>query len=656
LKITKVVIGRWRNFSEVEISISSEVGLVCLIGENGTGKSNLLELLSIVSHHFGLTPGAEPRRGQPLGEQHEDLEVHLSLTDNARAMLGTELWESLRGMNVDDWNGTLIFRSDSRPGKGGTAVFAGGDGFEDGGAALGAQLTQWLRQFSEIRHVYLDADRAYPPRPIQPHELAQAMQEMEAGGVQDALARRVQLASQSSRNLYDRWARDLIAVEQREAMRLIQMERVAQEKGESRPPFQDQFESYRDALQRVLPHLRFEGVDGNALAFNSAGETLQFEGLSGGEREIAFLVGQIDQFELTRGLLLLDEPELHLNPDLLRAWLEFILEGITDGQVWIATHAMEAVEVAGAEASFVFERDKDTRTVSRVARLEERGAVAILSRAVGSPAFSLQNLRFVYVEGERAGAGEKERFYELCGQPGAHRFMPAGGSKEVIRSVESLRYLAAETGEALAVGGVIDRDFKADSEVAEIKEKTSVFVLSCHEIENLFLYPPALDRIDSSIGAADAIRRISDSIAGRWIVQRALARGDFRGAYIPSSRALRTASGQANWVAIDSDASGIASQWAHLQSDLATEERSELEASISSAITAYREVRESDELWKECMGKEVLKQVPSKYGFNRVVAFERTLRQQWIADDALMPDELRQLREYVRGIEPPTAV
>jgi energy-coupling factor transporter ATP-binding protein EcfA2 len=654
LKVTNVRIGRWRNFSEVDLSIPAEVGLVCLIGENGTGKSSLLELLSTVSHHFGLSPGLEPRRGNPLGELHEGLEVRLHITDDARAMLGSEVWESLRGMNIDGWDGSLLFISDPRADGGGMSVRAGGTGFEDEGRLLGDQIVAWLRQFSEIRHVYLDADRAYPPRPVQPQEVAQAVQELEGGNPQESLARRAQLAFQSSRNLYDRWARDLIASEQREAMRLVQSERTAQLNGQPRPPFQDQFASYRESVQRVLPHLRFEGVVENNLAFNSSGDTLQFGDLSGGEREIAFLVGQIDQFKLTRGLLLLDEPELHLNPDLLRAWLEFIVDGIRDGQVWIATHAMEAVEVAGAEASFVFERDKDTRVVSRVSRLEERGAVAVLSRAVGSPAFSLQNLRFVYIEGEAAGTGEKERFYELCGRPSGHRFMATGGSKEVIRSVESLRSLASETGESLIVGGVVDRDFKTDAEVDRIVEKTSVFVLDCHEIENLFLFPDALDQLDPATSASDVIRGAADSLAGIWVVRRAFARGEFRGAYIPASGAIRRASGGAGWSMLDADPAQVASEWSLLQSKLTDDEQAELESSILAAIGAYREVRESVDLWKVCMGKEVLRQIPGKYGFSRSQSLERTLRQAWSTDAAPIPEELQRLRVYVQDLEPST--
>ncbi len=651
MRITKIAIGRWRNFAGIELSVPKGLALVCLIGENGTGKSNLLELLSSVSHEFGLTPGHEPRRGNPLEEPHADVEVHLQITDNPQTMLGSELWKSLKGHNVDSWDGTLIFRSTRNEDGSGTRDLAvGGNGFQENGAStLANQIVQWLRQFSEVRHVYLDADRAYPPMPIQPHELAEALQQ--GSSPQDQLARRAEWSFRSSRTLYERWAKDLIAAEQRAAMQLMQSERNAQMQGADRPEFVDQFASYREALQRVLPHLRFQGVVDSTLAFDSAGDELRFEDLSGGEREIAFLVGQIDQFRLTRGLLLLDEPELHLNPDLLRAWLEFIVDGVSDGQVWIATHAMEAVEVAGAEATFVFERDGMSRTVASVARLEERGAVAVLSRAVGSPAFSLQNIRFVYIEGNQAGEGEKERFYELCGQPANHRFMAVGGSKAVIQNVEAVKYLAEETGEPLTIGGIVDRDFRSDEEVTDIIDRTSVFVLGCHEVENLFLFPAALDQIDPSVGAEVTIQEVADSMAGTWIIRRAFARGEFRGAYVPASRDIRLAAGEAHWTTIAQDPTLIASDWAERQFALTADERSGLETAISEAITAYDQARESAGLWKLCMGKEVLKQIPQRFGFSRANALERSIREAWRNETAPLPDELTELREYVRNLE-----
>lgn len=108
-------------------------------------------------------------------------------------------------------------------------------------------------------------------------------------------------------------------------------------------------------MQKVLPHILIVGVDSKkkSLLFDTTGMELSFNQLSGGEREIALLVGQIDRFQLKHGLFLLDEPELHLNADLIRSWVAYLTGTVTSGQIWLATHSLEAVEAAGQQATFI---------------------------------------------------------------------------------------------------------------------------------------------------------------------------------------------------------------------------------------------------------------------------------------------------------------
>lgn len=184
------------------------------------------------------------------------------------------------------------------------------------------------------------------------------------------------------------------------------------------------------ASGRPASYIAFVGVDldRRTVLFDTAGIELAFAKLSGGEREIAFIVGQIERFHLRRGLLLIDEPELHLNPDLLRNWLTFLRDTIEDGQVWAATHALEAAEVAGPDSSFVLERDPETRTVTSASSLRTRPVLSALATAVGAPAFSLYRRRFVYVEGDRE-TGERERFFRICGGMKVNRFIEGGSAR-----------------------------------------------------------------------------------------------------------------------------------------------------------------------------------------------------------------------------------
>jgi hypothetical protein len=187
--------------------------------------------------------------------------------------------------------------------------------------------------------------------------------------------------------------------------------------------------------------------------FNTTGLELSFNQLSGGEREIAFLVGQIDRFGLREGLFLLDEPELHLNSDLIRSWVEYLTGTVETGQIWLATHSLEAVEAAGKNACFVLERDETTRKVNKLTRLDSLPVVAALSRAVGTPAFSIAKLRFAFIEGEEE-VGERERFRKLAGTPPDIRFMEGGSCTDVVRRVASIQTLAKESGAEIRIGGI----------------------------------------------------------------------------------------------------------------------------------------------------------------------------------------------------------
>ena len=231
--------------------------------------------------------------------------------------------------------------------------------------------------------------------------------------------------------------------------------RLARANEQPEPSFVDPFLNYRDRLRKVLPHLQFLGIQSSGpertVRFDSAGLELNFSQLSGGEREIAFLTGQIDRFRLQHGLMLVDEPELHLNPDLLRIWLAFLRDTILDGQVWFATHSLEAVEIAGPDSTFVFERDQGTRLVSNPRILSGRPVLSALSAAIGSPAFSLSKLHFVFIEGDRQSR-ERERFYSVCGLPERNRFLEAGGCEEVVRRFGMVRELAARRGNSCASG------------------------------------------------------------------------------------------------------------------------------------------------------------------------------------------------------------
>ncbi len=70
MRVTKIRIDHWRNLQNIDLQIPSDATLVCLVGENGTGKSNILELISAAANQVGIASGLEIPRGDPFGEPH----------------------------------------------------------------------------------------------------------------------------------------------------------------------------------------------------------------------------------------------------------------------------------------------------------------------------------------------------------------------------------------------------------------------------------------------------------------------------------------------------------------------------------------------------------------------------------------------------------
>ena len=617
---------------------------MCLVGENGTGKSNILELIAAIAATIGISPGIALYRGNPLSEPH-DLTLTISVggsLDDLFAETEHSVWAT--SLNLT-WNGFLSVKSHcSQNGSPKTTVEAGGC---DPAQAknLAGRLINTFQARKTIHHLFLDADRSYPPVSIENHEYAEVLQR---DWDSDQWKRR--RAHLPTRTLYKEWIEYFIATESQQATRHIQEERRASTQNSPRPPFVDHFNPFKGSLAKVLPHLKFEGVDTTqrTLNFDTAGVPLKFTQLSGGEREIAFLVGQIERFQLREGLLLIDEPELHLNPDLIRIWIAFLRDTVTNGQFWIATHSLEAVEVAGKSSSFVLQRKSGTRRVERVDPLEKLPMLAVLTSALGSPGFSISRRRFLFIEGER-GLGERERFHKLLGDPDVNRFMEAGGCRDVTRKVSAVRELANEADNPIRVGGIIDRDFRRPKELQTLAQEAGIVVLPCHEIENFFLHPATLESIAFdhavSVSSESLIVEAADKFAGGWIQQRAFARLGDKVSWNPN---FKSVAWTYDWTKITEDKAAFVA--AVVVSANSPSDAALIENELNDAIATYENDRTSPDFWKKCMGKQAMTPVASKLGLAGADFLEQAVIQKWIHGRVPLPIELEELRTKVAAI------
>jgi predicted ATPase len=643
MHVRRIRIEEWRNFRNLEFSVPSNAPVVCVVGPNGSGKSNLLELISAAAHRAGLSSGYETNRGDVFG-QRAVFEIEFFIAPGTSAALDEVLAQNEGDPAWKLWDRTLTVgqsRNDTQVfGK----TIAGG---VDASYAMqmAANVVSAIRNTASVHYMFLDADRAYPKLSVSTNQVGEILQRNWMASTRNSSFR-------LTRALYEEWFQYLLGAESQGSDAHVREIRRARAEGRREPEFVDHFDDYRAALQKVLPHLRFVGVDSQSrqVEFDSAGASLKFDQLSGGEREIAFLIGQIERFGLRKGLLLVDEPELHLHHDLLRSWIAFLKSTVEDGQIWLSTHALEVVEATGQEATIVLERDQSTRAVTAAVPLSTRPVMATLARAVGWPAFSMSNLAFVFIEGDGV-VGERERFQLLCGAPEV-RFLTGGSCKEVIRHCEDLRRLADEGHQELRVGGVIDQDWRSKADCEQLRTR-GLHVLGVHEIENLYLHPPTLEalmvQLGQSLDLPATLQHLCDERAARWIFDSARTQTAFVD-YPPPSSGVRQLLSEMKWCAFAGQIEATCANIASFESAFSFEQQREFQKHLIVRAKTYERKRDEPDLWQVCHGKQVFRAMVPILQFKDQDAAERAIQALWRRNAGLVPQQLLELRQYVQGL------
>jgi hypothetical protein len=200
LKITRIEIADWRHFRNVEFDVPPDASVVCLVGGNGAGKSQILELVAAASQRAGLSRGASVARGDPFAESATfavRFQLDIGVLPELEAALGTD--PGLAG--AERWDRTITIRSNA-----GQELRTAGGLSNPEASNFAMQVCQYLVNSRAVHYLHLDADRAYPNIAVSVHELGPAFERDWDGTRKDS-------ASLISRNLYEEWFRYLLSIE-----------------------------------------------------------------------------------------------------------------------------------------------------------------------------------------------------------------------------------------------------------------------------------------------------------------------------------------------------------------------------------------------------------------------------------------------------------
>jgi hypothetical protein len=232
MRIRRIRINHWRNFENIELKLDDHIGLVCVVGANGTGKSHLLELIAACADKLGLAPGIEIPRGDPFSDPH-DFSLQFYLARGVSEAIDQGLAKETSFAN---WDRTLTVESQRSTGKSFTLIKAGGVDDPEQSKQFANKVVGTLNRSEDVYFLSLDADRAYPKKNLNFNEVAQAY-EIDWSGLEYTRGR----SFKTSTTLYDEWMKYFLAQENQSGTRLLQEFRRARKEGGDDPTFADHF-------------------------------------------------------------------------------------------------------------------------------------------------------------------------------------------------------------------------------------------------------------------------------------------------------------------------------------------------------------------------------------------------------------------------------
>jgi predicted ATPase len=236
--------------------------------------------------------------------------------------------------------------------------------------------------------------------------------------------------------------------------------------------------------------------------------------LSSGEQEALALMYFIRRINSRGGVLLVDEPELHLHPSLQASFITTAMRLSPRAQLIMVTHSAKLLSLAPTDA-LLRVKDVTESGGNQLERVSEWPGRETLLSDIGLTAVDLVQHDFVLViEGESDASWLTGLAPVVMSRASVVR---AGGQ----HAVETMRDLLEEADQVLPWICVRDRDFLTDDERAQRNEKRGLFVIERRDVENLVIDATLLARTFTRAGRTSSVVEV-----GEWLERVAESQKD----------------------------------------------------------------------------------------------------------------------------------
>lgn len=256
-------------------------------------------------------------------------------------------------------------------------------------------------------------------------------------------------------------------------------------------------ETLQELFRKFFPGKEFQGVTANdqgelEFAVNvQGGDRHDINDLSSGEKEILFGYLRLRNNAQRQSVVLLDEPELHLNPKLIQGLPQFYEKYVgtdLDNQIWTVTHSdaflREAISSNGTKVLHMREATLELMGRNQIqeisGRKEEENAILEL---IGDIAGYRPGGKIVVFEGE-GSEFDKRMTAKLFPIFDRKMNFVSGGNKATVRRLHEV--LDAQSDRNRTTFSIVDRD---DAAHLDINEDIGMFTWDVYHIENYLLEP-----------------------------------------------------------------------------------------------------------------------------------------------------------------------
>lgn len=272
---------------------------------------------------------------------------------------------------------------------------------------------------------------------------------------------------------------------------------------------------YQELLNSLFPDYDFadkdEDVPTNLFIKIPSGEIIPFDDLSSGEKEVFFILSFFIRHNVENAIIVIDEPEIHLHPELSRLLIRSMKSIRLGNQIWVATHNSEIIDEAGRDKVIYVARDPETRKAKFTQGPDEEQVVSQLRNLFGYSGYIGVAKNLVFIEGTNSSQDRKYFGSLFPIESRGMKLIPVSGSQNLAKINNAVLAILESNLGWINFFLIRDRDYLTPEMIDKYQNHSpgKIFVLKKHEIENYLLN---FDAISDVVEDIFGISKSSDDI------------------------------------------------------------------------------------------------------------------------------------------------